>query len=58
MIFRGRIFEKRNSLRGLVMHRIFGKMLSASVLLDLGGLAGGSASGKVLRLSEGNLYDS
>ena len=52
MIFRVRIFEKRNWLRGLVMHIIFGKLLSASVLLDLGGLAGGSAPGKVLRPQE------
>ena len=58
MIFRVRIFEKRNWLRGLVMHRIFGKMLSASVLLDLGGPAGGSAPGKVLRLQECIPHDS
>ena len=58
MIFRVRIFEKRNWRHGLVMHRIFGKMISASVLLDLGGPAGGSAPGKVLRLQERIVYDS
>ena len=31
------------------MHRIFGKVLSASELLNLGGPAGSSAPGKVLR---------
>ena len=33
-------------------------MLSASDLLNLGGPAGGSAPGKVLRLQEGTSYDS
>ena len=56
--FRRSIFEKGNWHRGPEMHRIFGKMLSARVLLDLGGPAGGSAPGKVLRLQECIPHDS
>ena len=56
--FRRSIFEKRNWHRALEMQRIFGKVLSASVLLDLGGPAGGEAPGKVLRSQHGILHDS
>ena len=40
------------------MSGISEKVLSASVLLNLGGPAGGSAPGKVLRPQEGIPYDS
>ena len=40
------------------MHNIFGKVLSPSDLLILGGPAGGSAPGKVLRPKELLLHDS
>ena len=38
--------------------KIFGKVLSPSDLVILGGPAGGSAPGKVLRLQERIVYDS
>ena len=56
--FRRSIFEKRNWHRALEMQRIFGKLIFASVLLNLGGPAGGSAPGKVLRLQKCIPYDS
>ena len=40
------------------MHKIFGKVLSPSDLLILGGPAGGEAPGKVLRPKELLLHDS
>ena len=58
------LFPERISLRSMdVFHDTkniinFENVLSASDLLNLGGPAGGSAPGKVLRPQEGILHDS
>ena len=49
----GRKLLSRDS-KNLEMARIFGKVLSPSDLLILGGPAGGEAPGKVIRIDYGN----